>query len=197
MTRVHWCNGQVPTAMTDMKLGRMISRLLLASLVIGLAGCLGQGDGTVRSEGLLAPVRLQALPVAGTMRVNVYMNDETEPRLTRTVEPGSTTIQLEFTAPEGEHTFTVLFDYLDPEFAHPDGGSWTLASWTSGPVRVVSGEAAPLNITSYVYEDFDLDGISNLEELIARTDPADESDPVPSGGSTLSRVRNPRSPRTL
>lgn len=164
----------------DARRARMRAPLsALPLLIVPLAACLPSDDAPVGSGHLPLPAAVQALPAAGELSVSVYMNDEGEPRYVRAVTGEQGAIELEFTVPRGEQVFTVLFEYLDPQFIRLEGGPWELARWASGPVRVIAGEAVPLEITAYVYEDYDGDGISNLDEVIARTDPGDASDPGP------------------
>lgn len=131
----------------------------------------------MRTAELPVPAELQFLASGGEMQVRVFMNAEGAPRHAAAVDEGGGPVLLEFTAPAGEHSFTVVFDYRDPEFVRPDGAPWEIARWTSDPIRVADGEDVLLEISEYVYADSDGDGLSNLEEIIARTNPGDANQP--------------------
>jgi hypothetical protein len=146
-----------------------------------LAGCYPPDrDTQAQSAGIPVPAAALSLPVGGTLSVKVFLDDEASPRFNNEdVDPGSANITLEFASPEGVHTFTVLFEYYDPEFVREDARPWELARWNSGPVEVTAGESLSLNVSDsdYVYADSDDDGLSNAVELNDRTDPGNPDDP--------------------
>lgn len=154
---------------------------LLLPIAFAAAGCYPSDHGSqAQSSGIPLPAGALSLPAGGTLSVKVFLDDEATPRFSDDdVDPGTANITLEFTSPEGIHTFTVLFEYYDPEFVREDTRPWELARWNSGPVEVTAGESLSLNVSDseYVYADSDDDGISNAEDLNDRTDPADDADP--------------------
>lgn len=168
-----------------MRIGSWTRYSLALLLAFALTGCYqGHGGPYARSAGLPMPAGLLSLPAEGVLSVKVFMDDEVTPRFSdNDVDGGAASITLEFAAPEGTHTFTVVFDYLDPEFVREDSSPWELARWTSGPVEVMAGESLTLDVaeSGYVYADSDEDGVSNAAELSDRTDPGDNTDPVDSG----------------
>jgi len=155
--------------------------LLLFMLAL-LSGCNQSSTGLHKdlAGGVQMPVGILGLPATGTLSVNVFMDAATTPWHSETnVDPNASAVTLQFTAPEGTHTFTIVFDYDDPQFPTQDGGPWELARWTSDPLVVAAGDSLALNVSQYTYEDLDNDGISNAAELIARTNPGDVNDPPP------------------
>jgi hypothetical protein len=162
-----------------MRIGSRIMYPLVVLILSALAGCYPADGGTqARSDGIPVPAGLLSLSNDGTLSVRVFLDDEATPRFSNNdVDSSNANIQLEFASPEGTHTFTVLFEYFDPEFVREDARPWELARWSSGPVEVTAGEDLALNITDYTFEDYDEDGLSNAVELSDRTDPADSDDP--------------------
>jgi hypothetical protein len=119
------------------------------------------------------PSGVQSLPEAGRLTVSVYIDDQAAPERTDDVTTQAGTVDIQFDAPEGEHVFTLVFAFDDPDFATPDGKPWEVARWSSDPVQVASGQrlALDLDASQYRYADSNADGQSNLEQLLARTDP--------------------------
>lgn len=158
--------------------------LFLLLIVCAVTGCLETNGGSqARSPGVPLPVGLMNLPAGGVLEVNVYMDDGVIPWFSDDIDMDVSAVDLEFVAPEGEHTFTVMFVYFDAEFVREDAEPWELARWVSAPVMVSAGGSLALNVDEYSYADSDADGFSNAEELTARTDPGAPGDfpDVPAG----------------
>ncbi len=162
-----------------MRISSGIMYPLILLIVFSLAGCYPANGGShAKSTGIPLPAGLLSLPGEGTMSVKVFMDDEVAPRFSDTIIGGdAASVTLEFSSPEGTRTFTVIFEYIDPEFAREGALPWELARWTSSPVEVTAGESLSLNVSDYAYGDTDDDGVSNAVELAARTDPGDPDDP--------------------
>lgn len=123
------------------------------------------------------PAGFQSLPVPGNLSVKVFIEGEATPRFTNdNIDISTDEISIEFIAPEGEHIFIVIFEYIDLEFPRNDGNPWELARWTSDPVTVSDSEPLSLQVDKYEHQDFDGDEVSNADELTARTNPGNPDD---------------------
>jgi len=152
---------------------------LVCLIPIALAGC-NQGSGTSQVQGaaLPLPAAVVNLPAEGKLAVEVFKDSDTTPLFTNPdIDMNASSVTLEFSAPTGQHIFTVMFEYTDSEFNQVDGTPWPLAYWTSELQQVTEGESLSLAINEYIFVDSDVDGISNAQELKDRTNPGDANDP--------------------
>jgi len=152
---------------------------LLCLMTTVLTGCnLDSGSSQVQGAGIPLPAAVVSLPSEGVLAVKVFKDSDTTPLFSNpNINMNADSVTLEFSAPAGQHIFTVMFEYSDSEFNQVDGTPWPLAYWTSESQQVIEGESLSLDINEYIFVDSDADGISNAQELKDRTNPGDADDP--------------------
>ncbi|MDR2877210.1 MAG: hypothetical protein LBV36_04115, partial [Chromatiales bacterium] len=174
-----------------------LMRCALASLAaLMLASCSSGINIPIDKASIAFPRAILDLPQTELLEVQVYIDDEAEPSYRETnIDLGSDTVALKFDAPQGEHLFTLVFVYADPEIKRVDGSPWELARWHSAPVLVEPDAPVMLEVSSadYTYADDDGDGVSNLDELKARTRPDDPADVPVTNDPNLDLDTNPNS----
>lgn len=158
-------------------------KILLVVLFLSI-GCTsnneeGQQDTVKSSAEFVIPsaINAAALPNGATLIAEIYRDYaglSSVPSDTQNLTlPVTGNVQFSLTGiPVGDHTFTIIFKYTDdPLFT----GTYELARATSGTVNIVKGNN-PTFVFSAPYDtsaDDDSDGVSNLTELDARSNPGD------------------------
>lgn len=162
-----------------MQASRQNVYLLLCLIATTLAGCnLHSHTSQIQGADIALPAAVVNLPAEGILSAKVYKDNDTVPLfINPDIDTNTGSVTLEFSAPAGTHIFTVMFEYIDPEFNQDDGTPWPLAYWISEPQQVTESESLLINIDNYNFVDSDADGISNAQELKDRTDPGDANDP--------------------
>ncbi len=153
---------------------------LLFLFPVVLAGCNQDSRSSqVQDAGVPLPAAVVSLPSQGVLAVQIFKDSDTTSLFTKPdIDMNADSVTLEFSAPTGQHIFTVMFEYTDHEFNQVDGAPWPLAYWTSEPQQITEGESLSLEINEYIFIDSDSDGISNAQELKDRTNPGDADDPA-------------------
>ena len=147
-----------------------------------LSGCGSQDD----SQNDRPPVKNAAgIPIPEAIRQADLPGDELTVRVlegskelkSQTVSRSAGTVRIEFQAAPGDHIFTIVFEFNDPDF----GIQELVRKTADQAVTVKAGSETPLTFSAYVeadYVDSDGDGVSNLDELssdlIPRPDPDDD-----------------------
>jgi hypothetical protein len=159
-----------------MPMNRKLLRILFVAIMFTLyvSGCGNNSNSsnndsgnTKTSAGIGIPsaIKATALPNAGTLTAEIFVDGKTGPK--KTVNLSATQVTFTLTVASGSHTFTVVFYYDDPIF---NSQTWELAR-ASSAVNVSGGSTTKVSFPAYNYQDYDGDGASNLLELNARTDP--------------------------
>ena len=151
---------------------------LVVVATIGLSGCSSDSNpnndnGSAKSTaGVVIPstIKATALPNTGTLTAKIFVDGSTNAASSKTVDLSAMEVTFTLTVATGDHNFTVVFYFDDLVY---NSQTWELArATTSSPVSV--GKGSTTKVTSfnpYSYQDFDGDGVSNLLELGAGTDP--------------------------
>jgi hypothetical protein len=154
-------------------------RLCLLAIVLLLTACSGdnaheQQNDVVKSDtrvALPAAIRGASLPTTGgVLRARILVNGSEED--TKIMNVTDTDVTFILTLSPGNYTFTVVFEYDDPEF---DAQTWweLARATTSEPVTVEAGSSIQVPLPVYTKADFDGDGVDNVTELdeSVRTNP--------------------------
>jgi hypothetical protein len=157
---------------------KLLKILFLAIMfALNISGCSNNSSNsnndtgnTKTSAGIAIPsvIKATALPNAGTLAAEIFVDGKAGPK--KTVDVSATEVTFTLTVSAGSHNFTLVFYYDDPVF---NSQTWELARATSSTVNVTGGSTTKVTFPAYSYQDYDGDGVSNLLELDSstRTDP--------------------------
>ncbi|MCF6235867.1 MAG: Ig-like domain-containing protein [Gammaproteobacteria bacterium] len=154
-----------------MKFHFLLMFTVIALLLSGCAQQTGQEEVQLSNDRLSAPLprALRALDNESNLVVEVVINGEA-PKVCANlaVDKENATFSCDITVSAGPHTLSLIYSIIDPTYEKVK-----VAITSSIEVKVVEGEAAAADFSSEVmtYEDSDNDGINNLDELNAGTDP--------------------------
>ena len=163
----------------DIKL-RLISTLLMV-LVLALSACSqksSQNEVSISDGTLSAPLPSALLTIDANNLVVGVVVDGGAPKTCAglSVNQGAGTYSCNITLEGGTHNIALVFSIIDATF-----GTVEVAKASGIDVNVVPGQTTTADFSAVVLTmtDTDLDGISNLNELDAGTDPSDPLDPTP------------------
>jgi hypothetical protein len=146
-------------------------------LAVALSGCsqtANQDEVSVSNDAMSAPLPdvLVALAVDETNLVVEVIVDGGTPQACTNLSVVAGTFSCNVTIPAGAHTLTLVYSIIDATY-----GIVQVATSSGIAVDIVAGEttSADFSTATLTYDDGDGDGVRNIDELDAGTDPSDDS----------------------
>ncbi|NOX42115.1 MAG: hypothetical protein GXP19_00020, partial [Gammaproteobacteria bacterium] len=159
-------------AFVDIKLYLALMFIVPALTLSGCSQKSNQNEGSISNDTLSVPLpsALKALALDATnLVVEVAVDGGTPQACTNlTVDPAAGTYSCTITLSGGAHTLILINSIIDATY-----GTMQVTATSGIEVNIVVGQTTPADFsaTTLTYYDDDSDGINNLEELNAGTDP--------------------------